>query len=112
MSVSWARLQQEMELEKLLTPARKRVEEFRERLRAQGNEMADRYVDIGELKLGNHNATLRFNQWGEEGRIDVFYGGDGENPLKNNNHGHIVIKDTVIVAWFLPGLSGSRKQFY
>lgn len=55
-------------------------------------------------------AIVRFQMGAEPGRMDVFYGGTDNNPLDNDDHGHIVAKNGLIISWELPGPKGRRKR--
>lgn len=58
-------------------------------------------------KVMGYSAILRFHVGGEEGRVDVFYGGRG-TPM-SPNHGHIVVKHGKVVSWQAPGAEGKNR---
>jgi hypothetical protein len=81
--------------------------------RARGNG-SHPYVEMTDAWLGQCRAVIRFNMNGHRGRVDISYGGSGNNPLRNQDHGHIVLFDygARMESWLEPGREGQRNQLY
>ena len=55
-------------------------------------------------------AVVRYQMNGSQGRMDIFYGGSGNVPMNNDDHGHVVVQDGSIISWELPGPKGRRVR--
>lgn len=81
--------------------------------RARGNG-AYPEVEMTDGWLSQCRAVTRFNMNGQLGRVEIFYGGSSNNPLYNEDHGHIVMLDygATMVSWEEPGPKGQRNRLY
>lgn len=83
--------------------------------RDTGNQRAagHRHKHVPRMYEGwfeGQRAIVRFQMNNELGRMDIFYGGTGYNPLENKDHGHVIVRDKVIIEWLLPGSGDQRKR--
>lgn len=53
-------------------------------------------------------ALIRFQEGGERGRMDIFYGGQGEPD--GDLHGHVITRSGKVVFWALPGANGQDRH--
>ncbi|MGD8373372.1 MAG: hypothetical protein PVI21_00765 [Candidatus Woesebacteria bacterium] len=69
--------------------------------RARGNRNHPEFwMEHG--RLGDYRAVCVFNSTSKRGRMDIYYGGAGSNPLNNIDHGHIVLQDGTVTHWLEP----------
>jgi hypothetical protein len=80
--------------------------------RARGNKNLPERT-IGETYIDGVPIVIKFNERGELGRIDVYYGGPNPNPLSapdEDCHGHIVIRAGKVTSWLEPGPRPTRNK--
>lgn len=69
--------------------------------RARGNRNhPDVWLEHG--RLGEYRAICCFNVTGQRGRMDIYYGGEDNNPRHNEDHGHIVLVNGTVISWLEP----------
>lgn len=82
--------------------------------RARGNKNYPEVILEGAMFDGVP-AVARFNENGQRGKVEIFYGGGGNSPLEapsDDYHGHIVIVNDAIVSWLEPGPEAQRNRLY
>lgn len=82
------------------------------RQRELGNNVP-RAVILRDGTFDGQRAIVRYQMNGQQGRMEIFYGGAGGDPLNTpayDYHGHVVAVDGVIVSWLLPGSQNHRVR--
>lgn len=103
--------QRAVALKRLLVSQEEKYRKDVEKARALGNTNYPEVIVEGGL-LDGHDALLRYNMNGEQGKVEVFYGGANGKPL-GDGHGHIVIKNNVVDYWREPrDENGVSNQLY
>jgi hypothetical protein len=70
---------------------------------------------VVEGTFGDQLAVVKFFESGDANRVDIFYGGAGNNPLDTPEeayHGHVILKGGLVDSWLEPGPKNERNRLY
>lgn len=87
------------------------LSERTERQRAMGHNIK-MAPQVQEGMFDDQPAIAKFFENGNPDRLDIYYGGTGDVPLQNNDHGHVVVDlaSDQIIEWLTPGTRGQRER--